>query len=106
VAELPLGHRASYTTSTGSTRPLWTDPAQLPKDANATLTACQATPVRAQWVEVPQPWESEPAVIALMRPPLNRAHNRRTRLTEVGRARSHPAAARANAAATRTLSAD
>jgi hypothetical protein len=28
-----------------------------------------------QWVEAPHPWDIEPEVIALMRPPLNRDHN-------------------------------
>jgi hypothetical protein len=56
---------------------------------------------RVQWVEGPQAWESEPAVIALMRPPLNRAHNATHPFSgEVGRARErYRAAARANAVA-------
>jgi hypothetical protein len=82
-------------------RPVWTDRAQLPKEDNGALTAWQATNLRAQWIEVSRPWESEPAVIALMRPPLNRAPNATHPFSgEVGRARErYRAAARANAVA-------
>jgi hypothetical protein len=49
-------------------------------------------------VEVAKPWEPEPAVIKLMRPPLNRDHNQSHPFyDEVGRARGrYRAAARAN----------
>lgn len=56
-------------------KPEWTSRAQLTKADNAALNAWQATYLRAQWVEVAKPWESEAAVIAAMKPPLNRTHN-------------------------------
>lgn len=39
------------------------------------LSVWQRDHLHVQWVEVPEPWRVEAAVIAAMRPPLNRDHN-------------------------------
>lgn len=56
-------------------RPYWTDRPMLSKADNDALSEWQAASLRAQWVEVTEPWQTEPDVIGAMRPPLNREHN-------------------------------
>lgn len=70
----------------------------LPPEENRALSAWQALNLRAQWVEVGEPWHVERDVIALLRPPLNRQHNQsHSFYAEVGRARdAYRTAARAN----------
>lgn len=89
---------ASFLFAREGWRPVWTDRAMLPQADNAALSSWQATHLRVQWVEVSKPWESESAVIALMRPPLNRHHNETHPFYgAVGRARHrYRAAARAD----------
>lgn len=58
-------------------------------DANlAALADWQREHLHVQWVECPQPWDAEMAVVHAMRPPLNREHNQgHTFYNAVGAAR-------------------
>jgi hypothetical protein len=48
---------------------------QLTSDESAALQAWQRAHLSVQWVAALSPWVLEPAVVALLRPPLNRDHN-------------------------------
>lgn len=78
--------------------PTWTDRAMLTRTDNHALSMWQVENLRVQWVQAAEPWLPEPSVIKLMRPPLNRDHNKSHPFyDEVGRARErYRAAARAN----------
>jgi hypothetical protein len=56
-------------------QPTMASRAQLAGAADAALHDWQREHLSVQWVPVPSPWVLEAAVIALMGPPLNRAHN-------------------------------
>ena len=57
-------------------RPVWaTDRVALESHDLAALSAWQQKHLRVQWCQVEEPWTTEPAVIAQMRPPMNLAHN-------------------------------
>lgn len=69
-------------------RPTYASRAQLSAPELHALQDWQRRHLSVQWVEVPRPWDIEPAVIALMRPPLNRSHNEtHPEYDRVGRAR-------------------
>ena len=69
-------------------RPTYASRAQLSAAELLALQDWQRRHLSVQWVEVPRPWDIEPAVIALMRPPLNRSHNEtHPEYDRVGRAR-------------------
>jgi hypothetical protein len=48
---------------------------RLDPDDNRALSAWQRTHLRVQWAVVHEPWRFEAAVVRLMEPPMNRAHN-------------------------------
>ena len=48
---------------------------ELTPTHNAQLTAWQDDHLRLTWAEHPEPWTIRPAVIAVLRPPLNLDHN-------------------------------
>lgn len=78
----------------------YTDRANLSDRDLVALSVWQRDHLHVQWVEVPEPWRMEAAVIAAMRPPLNRDHNSlHPFYDDVGVARDRlRAAARANPA--------
>jgi hypothetical protein len=57
-------------------RPVWTDRPVLSDLDNDALSAWMAANLRVQWVSVAEPWTVEAEVIRMIRPPLNRTHNR------------------------------
>ncbi len=68
--------------------PTYASRAQLSKSELLALQEWQRKHLFVQWVEAASPWLIEPAVIALVRPPLNRAHNEaHPEYTRVGLAR-------------------
>jgi hypothetical protein len=68
--------------------PTYASRAQLNAAELLALKDWQRRHLSVQWVEVPGPWDTEPTVIALMRPPLNRSHNEtHPEYERVGRAR-------------------
>lgn len=56
--------------------PYWTDRLKLPAPDIEALGDWQRAYLHVQWVECPQPWGIEEAVVHAMRPPLNRTYNR------------------------------
>ncbi len=69
-------------------RPGWTDRPKLTDDDIAALADWQRNYLHVQWVEFPEPWVAEKAVVHAMHPSLNRDHNQHhPAYTTVGDAR-------------------